>query len=124
MLFLKVTFSNSFQTNYDQSNNVICVIYLTALIEVDSYSYPDDCIYGLALSGYLRGELTVSLRWCERLLRMRPGSERAQRLHQLVRAANIETREKSVEAVAIGGAIVVGIAGIALALAAGGKSKR
>jgi NaMN:DMB phosphoribosyltransferase len=55
---------------------------------------------------------------------MKPDSERAQRLHALVRQATGQKHDKALEAVAVGGAVLLGVAGLALAFAAGGKGKK
>jgi predicted Zn-dependent protease len=97
---------------------------LQALLEEDDYEYPDECAYGLAHTHYLHGELRAARHFCESLLRMKPDSERAQRLHALVRQATGQKHDKALEAVAVGGAVLLGVAGLALAFAAGGKGKK
>jgi hypothetical protein len=97
---------------------------LQALLEDDDYEYPDECAYGLAHTYYLHGELRAARYFCESLLRMKPDSERAQRLHALVRMATSQKQDKALEFAAVGGTVLLGVAGLALAFAAGGKGKR
>ena len=97
---------------------------LQALLEDDDYEYPDECAYSLAHVHYLYGDLRAARHFCESLLRMKPDSERALRLHALVRQAQGKKQDKAVEVAAVGGAVFLGVAGLALAFAAGGKGKR
>ena len=55
---------------------------------------------------------------------MSPDSARAQELHGYIRAAQSRKQERALEVAAVGGAVLVGVAGVALALASGGKGRR
>ena len=95
---------------------------LQALLEEDGYDYPDECALGIAQSHYYMGQLPPARHFCEVLLRMRPDSDRALKLHGAIRAAQASKAQGNAETAAVGGALL--IAGLALAFAAGGKSKR
>jgi neutral trehalase len=73
---------------------------------------------------YLHGELEATWYFYDSLLRTKSDSEQAQRLHALVRQATGQKHDKALEVVAVGGAVLLGVAGLALAFAAGGKGKK
>jgi len=99
-----------------------CALLVQLLLE-DGYEHADEVAYLLAHTNYLRGDLGSARHFCVSLLRMRPDSDRAQRLHALIRSAQSYKQEKSFEAAAVGGALLLGVAGLALAFAAGGKKR-
>jgi hypothetical protein len=96
---------------------------LQELLEDSAYSFPDECAYGLSFACYIQGNLQAARHWCETLLRMRPDSDRARKLHVLIRGAQGHRMDKTLEATAVGGAVLVGLAGLALAMAAGGSRR-
>eukprot|EP00613_Pedinella_sp_CCMP2098_P030507 CAMPEP_0171727418 /NCGR_PEP_ID=MMETSP0991-20121206/26301_1 /TAXON_ID=483369 /ORGANISM="non described non described, Strain CCMP2098" /LENGTH=247 /DNA_ID=CAMNT_0012321191 /DNA_START=1 /DNA_END=744 /DNA_ORIENTATION=+ len=96
---------------------------LQALLLDDDYPFPDECAYGLSSAYFFNGDLKMARHWCEYLLRIRPDSDRAIKLRVLIRGALAHRKSKAVEATAVGGALLVGLAGVALALAAGGSRR-
>jgi hypothetical protein len=109
------------RSNEDQRRGLLL---MEELIEFDNYPHTDECAYALAHANYMRSDLKEARRWCEALLRMKPDSDRAQKLHGLIRTAQSVKQEQTLEAAAVGGAVILGVAGIALAFAAGGGGKR
>lgn len=91
------------------------------LIDVNHHS--DECIYTMAHSSYMSGDIGEARNNCEFLLRMRPDSAPAQNLHTLIREVQSKENEANVETAAVAGAVVLGLAGVALALAAGGRRR-
>jgi len=94
------------------------------LIEKDGYEHIDECIYILAHSCYIGGEKNEARQHCETLLRMRPDSARALQLHSQIRNLQLKDQERNIETASIAGAVVLGVAGLALALAAGGGKRK
>ena len=56
---------------------------------------------------YFHGDLEATWNFCESLLRTKPDSERAQRLHALKRQATGQKHDKALEVVAVGGAVLL-----------------
>lgn len=88
-----------------------------------SYGHDDECIYTMAQSCYMCGEIGEARQYCETLLRMTPDSARAQKLHAQIRYVQSKEQEANIETAAVAGALVLGFAGIALAIASGGGKK-